>query len=326
MKTNVLHRILVGASLILFLLGLVSWAGPAMAGENGLFVKKEAWVKGDDIYLKDIAQVNGLTKLAGKLMNMRVARAPRPSKYKVIRGAWIKARVEKLGLPKGATVEIPSRIKVHRLFQKVDKKQLKELFVEYVKSRLEPGSFEVSRFQVSGNTPVPEGLLDVEVQGSSSDDCYGQVKVAAHVAVDGVAINRVRISAWVDYFAPVVLAARDLDRFTVLTTEDFTVERRNISRLAEGAVINPDDAEGMRIRQRARQGRVLEHRMLENPPLVNKGDDVTIVARRDRLTITTLGLAKSSGGMGDRISVENIMSKKLISCRVSGPAMVEVRF
>lgn len=310
------------AAIIIF--GLVLAAGPAYSANGLVRVNAQVWVSGTDVFLADIALISGLGELSQKVNQTLVAKAPAPGKQKTIRSAWIRAKIDKLGLPAGTVIEIPPMVRVHRLCQSVDKKRFKQLFAGYLQENLCSENFEISRFQINGNGPVPEGRLEVVIFRPARAMLYGQVRAFASVSVDGATMRRVTLSAWVDYFSLVVCAKRKLDRLAVLGADDIMLETRNIARLAQGVLTDPEQAVGLRLRQKIPQGKELCARILEKAPVINKGDDVTIVARANGIIVTTLGLAKKSGGLGDHISVENLMSKKLLTCRVLSSSMVEV--
>ena len=59
---------------------------------------------------------------------------------------------------------------------------------------------------------------------------------------------------------------------------------------------------------------------------IEKGDRVKIVARSEKLSVTTMGIAKADGARGDQIRVENAVSEKTVVGRVVAEGVVEVLF
>jgi flagella basal body P-ring formation protein FlgA len=53
---------------------------------------------------------------------------------------------------------------------------------------------------------------------------------------------------------------------------------------------------------------------------------VKIFARKGVLQLSTSGIAKADGRLGENIPVKNIGSNKIIHCRVDGPGVVSVEF
>jgi len=66
--------------------------------------------------------------------------------------------------------------------------------------------------------------------------------------------------------------------------------------------------------------------MVSVPPVIHKGDKVKLVAKSGNIKIVTFGIAKSAGGTGDQIRIENMTSKKTIVGRVKDASTVEVIF
>jgi flagella basal body P-ring formation protein FlgA len=65
---------------------------------------------------------------------------------------------------------------------------------------------------------------------------------------------------------------------------------------------------------------------IELPPLVKRGDFVTIIAESENLKITTLGQVKKRGCIGERIPVVNLDSKKVLHALVVDANTVKVDF
>jgi flagella basal body P-ring formation protein FlgA len=62
------------------------------------------------------------------------------------------------------------------------------------------------------------------------------------------------------------------------------------------------------------------------PPVVKRGDLVTIVAETDAIKITTQGVVIENGGKGDMVRVVNTSSKRELFARVKDSKTVEVDF
>jgi len=71
---------------------------------------------------------------------------------------------------------------------------------------------------------------------------------------------------------------------------------------------------------------VLRLSMVEIPPLLNRGDQVTLLIENDHFRITALGEAKEGGRKGDRIKLVNLMSKKEVYGKVLDARTVRVDF
>jgi flagella basal body P-ring formation protein FlgA len=86
------------------------------------------------------------------------------------------------------------------------------------------------------------------------------------------------------------------------------------------------DVVGKRMKHAVKAGTVLLANMVEEPPLIEKGDRVTVVAQSPCLIVTVPGIAQGKGGAGDYIRVRNSMSKKDIVGCIIDASTVRVKF
>ncbi|MCD6272106.1 MAG: flagellar basal body P-ring formation protein FlgA, partial [Deltaproteobacteria bacterium] len=83
---------------------------------------------------------------------------------------------------------------------------------------------------------------------------------------------------------------------------------------------------GRRTRRSIDPATVLRTDLVELPPIVKRGDIVTIVAEAGGMRITALGKIKKKGHKGERLKVINLNSKKEIYARVVDSSTVRVTF
>ncbi|MEE9611432.1 MAG: flagellar basal body P-ring formation chaperone FlgA, partial [Desulfatiglandales bacterium] len=70
----------------------------------------------------------------------------------------------------------------------------------------------------------------------------------------------------------------------------------------------------------------LKEWMLERPPIVKRGDMVTILAESGVLRVTVPGRVLEKGYLGELVRVQNAMSKRQIHARVINNSTVVVDF
>jgi flagella basal body P-ring formation protein FlgA len=100
----------------------------------------------------------------------------------------------------------------------------------------------------------------------------------------------------------------------------------DLSDLPASVITDPGEVLGKRTRRAIGAKVPLRADFIELPPLVKRGDLVTIIARSNGLKITTLGQVKKKGRLGDRIPVVNLDSKKILHARVIDSNTVKVDF
>jgi flagella basal body P-ring formation protein FlgA len=184
----------------------------------------------------------------------------------------------------------------------------------------------LSRFKVAHNRPVSEGVVGFQLFQKHKGPLRGYVRLIAMVDVDGLVVNEVKLSAWVDVFAPVVCASRNLKKGTIVRKDDVYLERKNISRQSANTVTDADKTVGFLVKNSIKQGTSLKEWMLERAPILNKGDLVTILAHIGSIRITVPGKILEKGYPNEMIRVQNAMSNKELYARVMNNSMVAIDF
>lgn len=204
----------------------------------------------------------------------------------------------------------------------------REAYSRYLCSRLRKPASDVivSRFSVSDHQAIPGGPLTLEVYQKEKGSLVGHVRLAAIVTVRGIAQHEVRMSGWVDVFESVVCTARPIKRGEVIQKDDLFMFRKNVSRLRGQAFMDLDRVVGLMARHNLKENSGLEEGMVERPPILDKGDMVTILARMGDLRVTVRGMALERGYPGQMVKVQNTMSQKAIVARVLDGSNVMVEF
>lgn len=63
---------------------------------------------------------------------------------------------------------------------------------------------------------------------------------------------------------------------------------------------------------------------IELPKMVHKGEQVSIIATKDNLSVSMNGIAMTDGILGDPVKVKSLSSKRIIEAQVSGRKKVKV--
>jgi flagella basal body P-ring formation protein FlgA len=129
-------------------------------------------------------------------------------------------------------------------------------------------------------------------------------------------IVRARVSAMV------AVAAAPVAANEALTDAQVTIERRDISNIAD-PISAPEEAVGQMSRRMLRPGDILRSGQLSSPVLVKRGDAVLMIARREGIEVSTAGEALDAGARGAVVRVRNAGSGQVVRMRVAGPGAVE---
>lgn len=173
---------------------------------------------------------------------------------------------------------------------------------------------------------VPAGRLGHRLLNQAHSDHLGKKSLSVAILVDGKEFGKVKMSGDLQLYGEVVCTTRRISRHTVLGPDDLKVMRRNITMLDGNIVSSVEEAVGKRLTTSLRPGSVIHKHLIENPPMVKRGDMVTIVARSDRLQVTAPGEVRNAGAFGDLVRVKNLMSRREVYARVIDPGTVETEF
>lgn len=122
--------------------------------------------------------------------------------------------------------------------------------------------------------------------------------------------------------AMVAIAAAPVAANETLTDAQVTIERRDISNIAD-PVANTQEVVGKMSHRMLRPGDILRAGQLVSPILVKRGDAVTMIARVEGIEVSTAGEAMDAGGEGAIVRVRNVGSGQVVRMRVAGPGTVE---
>lgn len=134
----------------------------------------------------------------------------------------------------------------------------------------------------------------------------------------------VYLSAEIKIFSEIAVAARPLSRGEALRAGDTIPMRMEVTKLNSGYYLQSDSLDGKILRQSIPAGRPLTPNMLRAPLMVRRGDNVTIVAAGAGLQVRMKGKALQDAALGERVSVQNLRSKRIVEGTAVEPGQVQV--
>jgi len=305
---------------------LAALASPALALE--IRFRDQVQVAGKEITLGDVARITGKDDAARSFEQMQLFEAPKPgdsrnySAAELARIVQRKARSDEQLLFSGAKM-----VRIERAGQQLTPAQIEALILQSLsRSDVLPSNSRVSIRSLSLSRPLvlPVGVMETDIL-PSDPRIIGNTRFSLLVRVDGELVENLSIRAPLEILAPVVVAARDLQRGAVLSKQDLEYREQDISSL-RNPVLDLELVEGKVLKRTLRSGAPLEMPQIEFPPLIARGEIVTIRAKRGALEITAQGEARQDGMLGDQIRVRNLSSKKEVLGVVVAPGLVEVEF
>lgn len=303
---------------------------PVFAGLTTITLAKNAGIRGDEILLNDIAHIeNGDPGRLRKLESLVVGRSPLPGKSRNIDSKHIAMRLRqndfdlskiRLGENRKTVVTRDSAV--------ISKEKIEKCVKDFIYENMpwDRERVNIKQVRVAKDEVLPAGNVTCKAGVPKNARFLGSFPVAVSFHIDGKFEKKVWTNARIEVMADIVVAARPIARFKPVSEKDVCLRRMDISSLPSGAVMNINDAVGKRTKRKIGVNSVLRADMLEIPPLVRRGDLVTVIAESENFRITTLGEAREKGGRGDKIRVVNMSSKKELFARILDSKTVMVNF
>lgn len=127
-----------------------------------------------------------------------------------------------------------------------------------------------------------------------------------------------------DIYLPVLVVKETLERGHVLAASDMQFKKYNISSTRGGYITNPDEVVGLTVKRRLRELQPVSLAQLEAPIMVERGQQVVMIARQDGIEARTMGEALKKGRKGEMIKVKNTSSERVVTAIVDGMGVVRM--
>lgn len=331
-KNHYTVRISAGTAAIAFMLVLfqgLAWGTGEPAGVSDIHIRvnETAVVKGPDVLLGEIASIDAPAFLKNGLAAIEIAPSPKPGRMKQVQGKRISNLIEGHALTdETMRIDVPQRIFIKRKSQELETEQLKALVDRYLSEDLELSEYRITEFRIRGLETYPAGDLEVVMDRPKGIGNKGKFSFHTDILVDGVKIDRVNLKGRVAVYKSVLCAVRNLSRGEVVGPSDTALKTVDIFELSGDYLESMDSVDRMALTANIGKGEHLRKSVFKKAPLVRKGDVVKLVARRNRLSIVTLGMCREDGYENQPVMVENMKSGKLVRGFAKNEATVEVMF
>lgn len=304
---------------------------PMARGKAIVDLRPTSVVRGEEVYLRDVAEIQGAGKAQKELLgSVLLGRSPAHARSNELRQSYIVAKMRQNLIDMEAVlVRGPETIEIRADGNILEGKRLAQLAESYVLEQTgwtrQEVQFEWGR--LPGDCPLPPGKVSIDVW-KVSGDFYGLTSFRSDIRVDGQSVASVPMVVKVKRYATVLVAKGDLERGRVIGAGDFQVRRRDLSaepaRVRKGFCRVDQPPVGKRLKTFVQAGRTLVYDMLADPPIVERGERVVIEIRRGDVYVTAQGEARASGAVGETVPVKNYVSDKTIMARVVRPGAVTV--
>ncbi|RMF48114.1 MAG: flagella basal body P-ring formation protein FlgA [Deltaproteobacteria bacterium] len=287
-----------------------------------------AKIRGDQITLVDLADIRADRATAAYLASVGFGPAPLPGRDISIDSRDARQRLLNT-YPQllGANFTGSSTIRIHRSGMLIDAARIKNLVrrkLEELARNMPNVRISLKQIQAPNDLILPEGKLRTAVRPLGTDLLRCR-SVVIDFSIDGHLERRLTVPVAIRATARVVAASRDLPRGTILGKRDLTLVERELATLS-GPVYKPASLVGKKLKRAVRRAQALSNDMVTVPPVIKRGEPVTIALASGPVRVEARGIARRDGRPGETIPVSNISSRKTVLCRVTGPGTVQVEY
>jgi flagella basal body P-ring formation protein FlgA len=173
---------------------------------------------------------------------------------------------------------------------------------------------------------VPSGDVGLRVSSSRVEEGLGRRAFHVQVNLNGKLWQTIDAIADVSASIDAVVPTRVIPIDSVIDAEDVAVHRVKLMDLDHQLITDVKDVIGKSAARPLQANNPIRFGMVKKPYVVRKGDRVSIEARHGGLSIQVVGLAKSSGELGQTATVANVDSGKELRAKIVGPGAVRVDY
>lgn len=303
---------------------------PVLAATPGKIIIKVAQtaeVTSPVIYLGEVAKITAPDFFREELTRVELGKSPRAGRMKQLSGQRVTGAINAVGLnDSDINIQVPKRVFVKRAGQQLDPSEVEMALREFLSGFLPKGKFTLNAFRVRGIEPYPQGDLSLIFDKRYTPSNNGRLSIHAEVWVDGVKVDRLTVTGRLSQMKPVVVAATRLERGQTITPADVTLQDIDVFGCQPDVMTSVDQVSGMVITRTIDKGECVTPKEFKRAPAIEKGAVIKLVAKKNRLSIITLGISKEDGYPGQPVTVQNLTSGKLVRGLVTEDGTVAVVF
>lgn len=280
---------------------------------NTLMLREEAYVKGPQVRLGDVADIIGSPELVASLADIELTSAAQPGGSKRVNATLIEARLRNAGISTDVvTLKGANSIQARTLYHEISRHEVVASLQEFIEMDMpwEPSIAEIVIPTPNEDFIVPEGDVSITWNSNPSYQYLGAGTFRGSIEVDGVMQRSILVRADVDAYVEVLTVATDIPRGRPISISDLEIQRQALSKVPSGVLTSPDEAIGMISRRTLFPGMLLTNRNIEAPVVVRRNQVVPVLLKSGALTVQAQGRALANGRVGDLINCANLNSRE----------------
>jgi len=280
-----------------------------------IYLKPEAEVSHWQILLSDVAEVQGFNEsLIQRLSGMELGPAPPYGEVSTLERAEIHRRllVNRVDPAKVALVGA-DQARVTRSGRLVGENELKALIEDYLERSWagENARVEIIYSRLPKNVILSSSGHELRVIDPLRRRLSGSTSISLAAFSEGRLVQRIPVSLKVKVFEKVAVLKNSRGNNSLLSPNDVELIERETTGTRSSPIKNIEELAGMRLKRRMKAGQVLTIDGVESPPLIERGDEITLLVIYKNIRVGCTGKAWQNGRRGEKILVRNQYGKNM---------------
>lgn len=281
-----------------------------------VYLKGEAEATTGQVLLGEVAEVSGFNeKLIGSLNRLPLGPAPMPGESMTlakadIRRSMVAHRID----PVNVALVGENLVEIKRFGRKITKEDIAPLVENYVEQSWVNSQVrtEIIYSRLPEEMTVQNNEFDLQVLDPVRPRVCGSIALSLAALENDRVLVRIPVSLKVRAFGKVAVMNRDVRQGELLSPDDFSLTEQEITRNNSNPVRTAEQAAHKKLKRTVKAGQILTLNHLEIPPLIERGDEITLIVQYRGIRVGCLGKAWEKGRLGDRIMVRNQYGKNLM--------------
>ncbi|RMF93474.1 MAG: flagella basal body P-ring formation protein FlgA [Candidatus Schekmanbacteria bacterium] len=289
--------------------------------------KEKCTVAGEKILLSDIATISTEDNLLKqKLENLEIGFSPYIGMSRNLTAKEIKIRLKQNNIPlERVNLDFPESVYVTRDFQTLNSKEIEKTVSKYFDKKFASNpDIKLKRIRGAQNLTLPAGKISTNIEIVRKSISGNTYSILFTVFVNGKKSAFLQLSADVEKIEDIVVARKKIFRNQIITEKDVTVIRKISDMRTKNNFSKISDVIGKKATRLIDVNKAITSDMVEEIPLLERGDVVSIRVISNGLMVSALGEVLSKGYQGKKVKVRNIDSGKILKATVMNKKEVRI--
>jgi len=327
------ERLIMKLNILIFLPVVIFSIIHTAAGEKiNIEIRDKVTLPEKQMVLGDIAYVScNNPSLLERINNIFIGNTPWPGNVRKIEKDVINARlldegIDFNGIAYGSTTS--SLITVESIA--ITGEEIIRKAKEYLLSKLSRPESEIiiesDRPPMDKLLPANGGNIRWEISQIDANKDRGNVQLVVRISIDEKQYLKIPVFFTIRTYEDIAVPNKKIDRHDILAMDDLVIKRMETTKLAGLTFDNAEELAGKRAIRSIQPNIPITAEMIDNPPLIKKGDFIKVSVQSGNLHIVTKGVAKEDGYVGKVIRIKNTDSNKELYGKVEDSTTVKIIF